>query len=340
MTARSFLLVAVLGLAPLARGEDTKPAYKPFGSIERKDPRFDKLIAPDVKAMEDLADGFDWSEGPVWVKDGGYLLCSDIPKNQVVKWQEGKGKSVYLQPSGYTGKETYLKQPGSNGLLLDSKGRLILMQHGDRCVARQETNGSITRLVEKYNGKRFNSPNDGVFKSNGDLYFTDPPYGLMRKDMEGFPGEELGFYGLYRLTPEGKLTLLNKEMSAPNGITFSPDEKTLYVSNSDAKKAIWMKFPVKSDGTLGEGKVFFDTTPSAGKLPGLPDGMKTDKDGNLFATGPGAVFVFAPDGTHLGSLVTGVATSNCNWGNDGTVLYVTADKNLVRIKTLTRGRGF
>jgi gluconolactonase len=336
-------LPALAWLPGATRGEEKKKAeYKPFGSVERKDPRFDKLIAPTVKAMEDLADGFDWSEGPVWVnKDGGYLLCSDIPKNQVVKWQEGKGKSVFLHPSGYYGKETYYKEPGSNGLLLDSEGRLILMQHGERAVARLEKDGkTLTKLVDNYKGTRLNSPNDGAFLKNGDLYFTDPPYGLMRKDMEGFPGQNLDFQGIYRLTPKGELTLLNKEMTKPNGIAFSPDEKTLYVSNSDPKVAVWMKFPVKEDGTLGEGKVFFDATPLAGKLKGLPDGMKVDRDGNIFATGPGGVLVFAPDGTHLGTLLTNVPTANCNWGDDGSTLYITADKNLIRIKTLTKGKGF
>jgi gluconolactonase len=343
------LLVAGLALPALVltslpvatRGEDTKAEYKPFGSIERKDPRFDKLISPDVKAMENLADGFDWSEGPVWVnKEGGYLLCSDIPKNQVVKWQEGKGKSVYLHPSGYYGTEANLREPGSNGLLLDPEGQLILMQHGERAVARQEKDGKLTTLVNKYQGRRLNSPNDGVFKSNGDLYFTDPPYGLMRKDKQGFPGQELDFQGVYRLTRRGELTLLTEVMTKPNGIAFSPDEKALYVGNSDLAKAVWMKFPVKEDGTLGEGKVFFDATPMVLKLKGLPDGMKVDRDGNLFATGPGGVMVFAPDGTHLGTLLTGVRTANCNWGNDGSVLYICADKNLIRIKTLTKGKGF
>ena len=334
--------LALSSLPTATRGEEKKAEHKPFGTIERKDPRFDKLIAPTAKAMEDLAHGFDWSEGPVWVnKDGGYLLCSDIPKNQIVKWQEGKGKSVFLHPSGYTGKDTDLKEPGSNGLLLDSEGRIVMMQHGDRCVARLEKDGkTITKLVEKYKGTRLNSPNDGVFLKNGDLYFTDPPYGLMRKDKEGFPGQDLDFQGIYRLTPKGELTLLSKEMTKPNGIAFSPDEKTLYVANSDPKIAVWMKFPVKEDGTLGAGKVFFDSTASVGKLKGLPDGMKVDKDGNLWATGPGGVLVFAPDGTHLGTLLTNVPTSNCNWGNDGSVLYITADKNLIRIKTLTKGKGF
>jgi gluconolactonase len=216
------------------------------------------------------------------------------------------------------------------------------MEHGDRRVARLEKDGKTkTTLADKYMGARLNSPNDGVFKSNGDLYFTDPPYGLMVKDADGFPGQELDFCGVYRLSKDGKLTLLTKEMSKPNGIAFSPDEKTLYVANSDPARPIWMAFPVKADGTLGKGRVFFDATEFVkAEKKGLPDGMKVDRDGNLFATGPGGVLVLSPEGKHLGTLATGVPTSNCGWGDDGSVLYVTADKDLCRIKTLTKGKGF
>jgi gluconolactonase len=322
-----------------AQGEEKKAA-KTLGTIERLDPAFDKLIGKEAQ-LEVLAGGFAWVEGPVWVpREGGYLLFSDIPNNSVFKWQQGKGISLYLRPSGYNGRRTDLKEPGSNGLLLDSEGRLILMQHGNRRVARQEKDGKITVLVDKYKGTRLNSPNDGVFKSNGDLYFTDPPYGLMVKDKPGFPGQDLDFCGVYRLSKKGTLTLLTKEMSKPNGIAFSPDEKTLYVANSDPDKAIWMAFPVKKDGTLGKGRVFFDATKWVGKKKGLPDGMKVDQKGNLFATGPGGVLVFTPKGKHLGTIATGVPTSNCGWGDDGTVLYVTADKDLCRIKTKTKGKGF
>src|SRR5205807_4266317 len=192
--------------------------------------------------------------------------------------------------------------------------------------------------ADRYEGKRLNSPNDGVFKSNGDLYFTDPPYGMEK--VWDDPARELDFCGVYRLSKDGKLTLLTKDMTRPNGIAFSPDEKTLYVANSDPEKAVWMAFDVKEDGTLGKGRVFFDATKWVGKeRPGLPDGMKVDRKGNLFATGPGGVLVFAPKGKHLGTIATGVPTSNCAWGPDG-YLYVTADKALTRIKTLTKGKGF
>ncbi len=333
-------LFASAWLSPTTRGDDKK-AYPPMGTIERIDPAFNKLIPPGA-VLEQLAGGFAWTEGPVWVKDGGYLLFSDIPNNRVVKWQEGKGTTDFLKPAGYTGTSDKLKESGSNGLLLDSDGRLILMEHGDRRVARLEKDGKTkTTLADKYDGKRLNSPNDGAYKSNGDLYFTDPPYGLMRKDQPGFPGQELDFCGVYRISKDGKLTLLNKSMTKPNGIAFSPDEKTLYVANSDPDKAVWMAFPVKDDGTLGEGKVFFDSTEWAKKKkPGLPDGMKVDKDGNIFATGPGGLHVFTPQGKLLGTLATGVPTANCGWGDDGSVLYVCCDKHICRIKTATKGKGF
>jgi gluconolactonase len=338
---RFLAVMLVLGVVvPLVRAED-KP--KTIGSVDRKDPRFDKLIPKDA-VIEQLADGFAWTEGPVWVpKDGGYLLFSDIPNNRVVKWQEGKGTSDFLKPSGYTGDRKDLVEPGSNGLLLDPMGNLILMQHGNRQVARLGKDGkSFETVADKYNGTQLNSPNDGTYAANGDLYFTDPPYGLMVKDKEGqFPGQNLDFQGIYRLPKDGKLTLLTKEMTRPNGIALSPDDKTLYVANSDPKEAVWKKFEVKSDGTLSPGKLLFDVTDlvKAGK-PGLPDGMKVDKDGNIFATGPAGVFVFAPDGTHIGTIVTNCKTGNCCFGNDGSTLYVMCDKAIGRIKTTTKGRGF
>jgi gluconolactonase len=351
MKRTGFLFGALFVAATVAAttGEEKK-AVSTVGKIERLKPAFDKLI-PQGAVLERLSTGsngvkYSWTEGPVWDKNRGYLLYSDIPHNRVVKWQEGKEASDYLKPSGYNGDRTDLAEPGSNGLLIDSEGRLVLMQHGNRQVARQEKDGKITSLASMYQGKRLNSPNDGDFKSNGDLYFTDPPYGLMtKKDLDrSFPGQELDFCGVYRLSKDGKLTLLTKEMTKPNGIAFSPDEKTLYVANSDPARAVWMAFPVNEDGTLGKGKLFFDATDlvKAGK-PGLPDGMKVDKDGNLFATGPGGVLVFAPDGTHLGTLATGLPTGNCCWGSDGTVLYVCAGRDPsspYRIKTSTKGKGF
>jgi gluconolactonase len=294
-------------------------------------------------AMEKLADGFAWTEGPVWVKDGGYLLFSDIPNNVVNKWKDGDGISVFLKPAGYTGKKERKGEPGTNGLVLDAKGRLTMCEHGDRRVSRLDKmikDGPRTVLADKYMGKRFNSPNDLVFHSNGDLYFTDPPYGLEKGWDDA--ARELDFCGVYRLSAkDGRVTLLTKEMSRPNGIAFSPDEKTLYVANSDPAQPIWMAFPVKKDGTLGKGKVFFDATEFVkAKKPGLPDGMKVDVHGNVWATGPGGVLVFAPDGTLLGTLNTGCPTANCAFGDDGATLYIAANDAIARVRTLTKGKGF
>jgi len=329
---------AVLPIGLAALGQDEKPGGKTLGVVERHDPRFDKLIPPGA-TIEKLADGFDWSEGPVWDRKLGALLFSDVPMNTVFRWQEGMSKpEVFLKPSGYTGKEPRGGEPGSNGLTLDPEGRLVLCQHGDRRVARLEADGSFKTIVDNYQGKRFNSPNDAVYASDGSLYFTDPPYGLPGGNKD--PKKEIPFNGVYRLSKAGELTLLTKEMTFPNGIGLSPDEKTLYVANSDPTKAIWMAFPLKEDGTVGAGRVFFDATRGVKTLKGSPDGLKVDKDGNLFATGPGGVLVFAPDGTHLGTLNTGEATANVGWGGeDGSTLYITADMYLGRIKTTTKGKG-
>jgi gluconolactonase len=309
--------------------------YPKLGQIVRLDPRLDQLVVEDAH-MEKLATGFDWAEGPVWIPERKILLFSDVPRNTVYLFRDGETVKPYLQPSGYTGAAARGGEPGSNGLVLDGEGRLVLMQHGDRRVARLGPDGGFVTLADRFEGKRFNSPNDAVYHANGDLYFTDPPYGL-EKGVED-PARELDFQGVYRLGTDGKLTLLTREMSRPNGIAFAPDQKTLYVANSDPERAIWMAYPVKDDGTLGEGRVFFDATAmvKAGKK-GLPDGMKVDRGGNLWATGPGGVLIFAPDGTHLGTLDTGEATANCGWGGDGSVLYITADMHLARIQTKTKG---
>lgn len=316
--------------------QETK-SFPALGKIVRQDPRLDQLIAADAK-LEVLASGFEWSEGPVWVKDGGHLLFSDIPRNSVMKWKEGAGLSLFMKPAGYTGVADYGREPGSNGLTLDPEGRLTLCEHGDRRIARLERDGGKRTLVDNYKGKRLNSPNDLVFKSNGDLYFTDPPYGLPKGWDDS--RRELDFCGVYRLTPDGQLSLLTDQMTRPNGIAFSPDEQTLYVAQSDPQRAVWMSFPVKPDGTLGGGKVFYDATSLVNKLPGLPDGLKVDRAGNVFATGPGGVHIFASDGTPLGRIDTGEATANCAWGDDGSVLYITADSYLCRIKTRTKGAGW
>lgn len=314
-----------------------------IGAVQRNDPALDALVPPDAE-VEVIAEGFEWSEGPVWIgEEDGYLLFSDIPPNKVWKWQPGRGKSVYLEQSGYLGalpRPGFVEpdEPGSNGLSLDAEGRLVLCQHGLRQVGRMSAPLSGPRpeyepIATRWNGKRFNSPNDVVLHSSGDLYFTDPPYGLTGK--MGDPNKELDFQGVFRVTPGGEVTLLTREMSRPNGIAFSPDETTLYVANSDPSRAIWMAFPVRGDGTIAEGRVLFDATSMVGELPGLPDGLSVDRHGHLFATGPGGVLVLTPNGRHLGTILTGRPTSNCTFGGAGDTLYVTADEYVARVKLTT-----
>jgi len=314
-------------------------AQSTLGKVIRFDPAIDQLLPADAE-IEVLAAGFTWAEGPVWRGSAadGHLLFSDIPRNTVFRWKAGDGISVFLNPSGYTGNTFYGGEPGCNGLMLDPQGRLVSCEHGDRRVSVLTKNGGKRTLVDNYQGKRLNSPNDGCYHSNGDLYFTDPPYGLPERF--GDPRQELDFCGVYRLSTDGKLSLLTKEMTRPNGIAFSPDFKTLYVAQSDPAAAIWKAFPVKADGTLGTSKVIHDRTAMVGKQPGLPDGLKTDIHGNLFATGPGGVLILSPTGRLLGQLDTGKATANCGWGNDGSTLYITADSHLCRIRTTTKGAGW
>jgi gluconolactonase len=339
--------------APPAEIKSHAAPYPTFGSIERLDPALDKILPPDTK-IEKLAEGFDWTEGPVWVqgkkaKEAGYLLFSDIPPNSIYKWSEGQGITLFMKPSGCHADCDPLKEPGSNALAVDKRGSLIMCEHGDRRLARlaslAQPAGKQLPLATKYDGKRFNSPNDLVIHSSGDIFFTDPPYGLSQKDpakKDQFPGQELKIQGVYRLDTKGKVSLVTDALERPNGIALSPDEKTLYVANSHPPRPIWMAFDVKPDRTVANGRVFFDATALIAKTKrtGNPDGMKVDKDGNLFATGPGGVLIFSPQGKHLGTILTGQATANVAFGDDGSTLYITADPFLARVKTKTRGAGF
>jgi gluconolactonase len=350
MKTIKFLSVALLGFGLAVCGAEkrervpveatqadpkTPHVFPTMGTIERLDPAVDQLLAPDAH-IEKLARGFDWAEGPVWVSKGHYLLFSDVPRNVVFLWKEGVPTTDYLIPSGYTGTKPRGGEPGSNGLTLDHEGRLVLCQHGDRQIARQEHDGKITPLARYYNFRRFNSPNDLVYKKNGDLYFTDPPYGL--EGTTNDPGKELNFQGVYRLKPDGKVDLMTRDLTLPNGLAFSPDEKHLYIAVSDpAAPNIWI-FDVDDKGMLQNGRVFFNAAPLMAGRKGIPDGMKVDLKGNLFATGPGGVLIITPDGKHIGTINTGEATANCAWGDNGSTLYICADMYLCRIKTLTKGQ--
>lgn len=327
------LTVLTLAAMPIVSFSQTKP----IGQVVRLDPALDALLEKDAR-IEVLASGFEWSEGPVWVKGGGYLLFSDVPKNTVYRWKEGEGVSEFLKPSGYTGQGTYSDEPGSNGLILNRKGELVSCEHGDRRVSAMALNGGKKRtLADRWEGKRFNSPNDVVQHSSGAYYFTDPPYGLAKKADD--PTREIPQFGVYRIGTDGKVTQVVSDLKRPNGLAFSPDERTLYIDQSFDAEAYILSYPVNANGTLGKGRVLFDATPMVKQgLKGLPDGLKVDARGNLFATGPGGVLVISPQGKLLGRIDPGEATANCAFGPDGW-LYLTADMHLCRIRTKTRGSG-
>ncbi len=328
-----------LALATLLSPTGPVSAQTPARRIERFDPALDALIAPDA-TIELLADGFDWTEGPVWHKAGGYLLFSDIPRNAIHKWKEGLGVSIYMRPAGYSGPKPFGRELGSNGLTFDAHGELVMADHGNRQVSRVDSvKFTKTSLADRYNGKRLNSPNDVVFSRAGDLFFTDPPYGLWKLNAD--TAKELDFNGVYRLSTAGVLTLLTRELTFPNGIALSPDERTLYVAVSDPERPIWMAYALQADGTLARGRVFFDGSAlaKAGRQ-GLPDGMKVDAAGNVFASGPGGILVFSPHGKHLGTIATGALTANCAFGDDGSTLYMTANHTLLRVRLRTKGPGF
>lgn len=303
-------------------------------TINRLDPRFDRLVPKDAR-LDKIADGFTWVEGPVWNKQSGYLLFSDIPANAVYKWKAGEGTSIFLKSSGYSGMTPFAgKEPGSNGLTFDALGRLVLCRHGDRQIGRLESNRILVPLADHYNGHKINSPNDLVFKSNGDLYFTDPPFGLPKafEDAGKAP-----IQGVYRLAKDGTVSLLIQDIVAPNGIAFSPDEKTLYVSDVDPKRAAWLAYDVKPNGTVTNGRVLFDATRWRKDPYFGPDGFKVDQDGNIFGARPGGLSVIAPDGTLLGTIETGQPTSNVAWGEDGRTLFITGGSSVYRIRLTTMG---
>jgi gluconolactonase len=337
------LLVAVAaivaGVPGFAKGGAAVTSGTPsVGRIERLDPRFDALVPPGA-ILEKVADGSVWTEGPLWDARAGALLFSDVPRNGVFRWKEGDGVTAFFSPSGYTGTATFTgAEPGSNGLAFDREGRLVLCQHGDRRIVRREADGRFTVLSDRFEGERLNSPNDLVFRSNGDLYFTDPPFGLAGTFTD--PAKELSFQGVYRLGADGRLSVVIKDLRAPNGLAFSPDEKTLYVSNAEHARPIWMAYEVRSDGSLGAGRLFAEASAFVKPEEGVPDGLKVDRNGNVFAAAPGGVHVFAPDGTRLGRLETGVKTGNVAWGEDGSTLFVAANHWILRLRTRTRGKGF
>lgn len=317
--------------------------YPTIGEIIRESDKLDKIISKEA-VIEVIASGFDWSEGPVWIpstkKNTGYLLFSDVPRNHIIKVADGEFPEVFMSPSGFTGVGRHSRERGSNGLILNQNKELLFCEHGDRRVSVLPKNGGKMTVADNYMGKRFNSPNDIIVKSNGVIYFTDPPYGLPRKEGGGVDESksDLGFFGVYMISTNKEVTLVTKEFTRPNGIAVSPDEKTLYLAQSDPKAAIWKSFPIQEDGTIGEGKILYDATKWVGKRKGLPDGMAVSADGTIFATGPGGVWIFAPSGEVLGRIDTGQNTSNCAFGGDDfSTLYITADQYILKVSTKTEG---
>jgi gluconolactonase len=303
--------------------------------IMRKDPSLDTIVAPNTK-IEKVAGGFLFTEGPVWVREGGYLLFSDPNNNLIYRWSPDEGISVFRTHSGYTGMNIgEYGQPGSNGLTLDKLGRLTINEHGNRRVTRLEKNGQLTVLADHYQGKRLNSPNDLVYKSDGALYFTDPPFGLPK--FYDDPSKELDFSGVYRVSPDGKdVTLVGKNLKGPNGLAFSPDEKYFYVDNWEEKRKVILRYEVMADGSFSNPITFFDMTSAPGE--DALDGIKVDQQGNLYVSGPGGLWIISAEGKHLGTVVGPEHPHNMAWGDeDGKTLYLCAQTGLYRIRLNVSG---
>jgi len=333
------LLCAVLGTGHVAAAQSTITTA--VGSkIERLDPALDALIDPNAR-IEKLADGFAWTEGPVWRRDKGYLLFSDIPHNTVWKWNQAEGLSIYMRPAGYAfGTNPPGRELGTNGLTFDKSGTLVVADHGNRGISRwNDSLFTRTVVVDRFEGKRFNSPNDLVWAPNGDLYFTDPSYGLrgLNKD----PAKELPFNGVFRLLASGELSVVTRDLTFPNGVGLSPDGKILYIGISDPENPYVMAYDVPADGKFGKGRIFVDGRARVQqKLQGSFDGLKVDAQGNVWTTSPGGIMIITPDGKHLGTIVPGDVVANLAFGDDGSTLYMTVNHQLMRVRTKTKGLGF
>jgi gluconolactonase len=330
------VIYPVLAVVILFTGCKTKSSEKEITtvSVEVLDPAIAEVFDT-LSPIEVLGEGFTWSEGPLWVESMQMLLFTDVPENKIYSWDTASGVKEYLYPSGLDSLNPVGGAEGANGLALSAEGKLLLCQHGNRALASMlaplsEPKDSFTFLARKYNNKRLNSPNDLHIAKNGDIYFTDPPYGLPNQDDD--KNKEIAFNGVYRLSATGKLTLLDSMLSRPNGIALSPDENTLYVANSDPQKALWIRYRLDQQKNINERTVFADMTHLIPAKKGLPDGMKISKKGTIFATGPGGILVFHTDGRHLGTILTGEATANCALDEQEKWLYMTAHGYLKRIR--------
>ena len=305
-----------------------------IGSIERVDPGLDSIIANDAK-VEVISSGYTWSEGPLWIENKKMLLFSDVPANTVFKWTEAKGTEIYLKPSGYTGSVARGGETGSNGLALDMDGRLVLCQHGNRQVARMDADLDdpkpvFSAIADNFQSKKFNSPNDLVWRRNGDLFFTDPPYGL-EKNMDD-PLKQLNFQGVYCVKSSGEVKLLVDSITRPNGIALTPDEKTLVIANSDTAKPYWYAYDLAENDSLINPRIFFDSRQAGETDRRAPDGFKFDSKGNMFASGPGGILIFDKNAKILGKIKTPGDVSNCALSKDEKTLYITANKYVLRVK--------
>ena len=307
--------------------------------VEILDKRALEFLDPDA-SLEVLGDGFLWTEGPLWVDEGGYLLFSDIPNNVIHKYEPGRGITQYLDRSGSTGFYEDGSGQGSNGLLLDTNGALILFQQGDRRIARMDAplsvpTGRFESLAERYDGKRFNSPNDGVYRSDGSLYFTDPPYGLANRFLD--ETREISFQGVFRLSAEGEVELVDEELAAPNGIGLAPDENVLYVAVSDADEPQILAYDLDAAGAASNRRILLDTSEYLLTHPGNPDGMAVHSSGVIFATGPGGVLLVTKDGDVLARVYTGRLAANCTLSGDEQTLYITASDTLMSLSLKGKG---
>jgi len=335
--ARSCATCALLLTAVLC-GTSVSAATPPaFGSIKRFDPALDAIVPADWR-IEKLADGFNWSEGPVWIASGNYLLFDDVPGNTMYRWSQKDGLSVFLKPSGFEGKDTSMfREAGANGLFPDSASTVLLADTGNRMIARMDlATKKKTPLATRFEGKRFNSPNDVIRTRGGIIFFTDPPYGL--KGINESKDKEQSFNGVYRLDKDGSVHALERELTFPNGIALSPDERTLYVANSDPNRPIWMAYSLNEKGEVLSKKLFADASDlAAQKLPGSPDGMRVTGDGTLFASSPGGILIMDPTGKRLGQIQTGDVIANCAFGDDGRTLYLTSHSFLARVRLKING---
>lgn len=323
----TFYLLLLVSFSVCA--QESKP---PLATIEFISDELSGLIKKDAK-VEVVAEGFQFTEGPFWFEKEKMLLVSDIPANTIYKWTKEKGKEVYLKPAGYTDTTKRGGFMGPNGLLLSNEGKLLVCQHGDRRIAMMNAPISSPKpdfitVAGEYDGKRLNSPNDLFLTKSGDLYFTDPSYGFERGPRD--PKKEMPYQGVYKVDKAGKVTLLLDSIEQPNGIGIMPDGKTLLVSNSDYRKKRWYAYDMASNGSLSNGRIFYDA--SGEKGPGGCDGFKIDKDGNVFAAGPGGIWIFTSTGKLIGKIkVNGVSATNCALTPDGKTIYITATQYLLRV---------